>query len=196
MTHCPKCPSETLVNSNYLGDIPLDHCPACGGIWFDKGELEALLSQSQGLASSDFNLITPKPVGGACPRCNKQMPRGGLVNPLLLVDKCQDCGGIWLDGRELELLKKLLNLTGGPSAVKLVARPPVVPSIPAPAPLFRLMPLLSVVLGSIGLVYQVRAYLAATEPPSLMEFFVVTFICIALFSYGLFTLFQKASPRP
>ncbi|HBA62054.1 MAG TPA: hypothetical protein DCZ92_14815, partial [Elusimicrobia bacterium] len=31
------------------------------------------------------------------------MSHGGLVNPLLLVDRCQSCGGVWLDSRELDL---------------------------------------------------------------------------------------------
>ncbi|MDT8286443.1 MAG: zf-TFIIB domain-containing protein, partial [Elusimicrobiales bacterium] len=39
MTKCPKCDSETLVKTEELGNIPLDVCPGCKGIWFDKGEL-------------------------------------------------------------------------------------------------------------------------------------------------------------
>jgi len=173
----------------------LDHCPACGGIWFDKGELEALLSQSQGQVSTDFNLLTPKPAGCECPRCRKKMPRGGLVNPLLLVDKCPDCGGVWLDHNELDLLKKLLGLTGGPSSGEPVQRPPAAPALPAlPARRFRLLPLASIALGSIGLFYQVRNYLKVIEKPSPMRFFIVSVICILLFSYGLFSLLQRVSP--
>jgi len=189
MINCPKCPSETLVESNCLGELPLDHCPACGGIWFDKGELEALLGQSQGSVPADFALISPKPSECQCPRCKKTMSRGGLVNPLLLVDKCQDCGGVWLDPRELDLLKKLLGLTGGPSAGQPVARPAPAPALPAaPAPRFRPLPLASIILGSLGLVYQVSTYLGATEQPSFVGFIVLTVICLLLFSYGLVSL--------
>ena len=100
MSNCPKCSSEALVETLSLGNIPLDVCPGCSGIWFDKGELEALLKQSQGAGdSADFDLINPRAEGLDCPRCKNKMSRGGLVNPLLLVDRCQSCGGIWLLSR-------------------------------------------------------------------------------------------------
>lgn len=129
MINCPKCSTETLVETPALGNIPLDVCPGCSGIWFDKGELEALLNKSQGGSLPNFNLIDPKAEGLECPRCKSKMTRGGLADPLLLVDRCQSCGGVWLDPHELDVLKKLLGLTGGPSAVT-VARPAAVPAAP------------------------------------------------------------------
>jgi hypothetical protein len=38
---CPKCPGklETYSVESFL----LDRCPACGGVWLDKGELEGIL---------------------------------------------------------------------------------------------------------------------------------------------------------
>jgi Zn-finger nucleic acid-binding protein len=129
MINCPKCPCETLVETPALGNIPLDVCPGCSGIWFDKGELEALLKQSPEGSSADLALINPKPVGLVCSRCKKKMSRGGLVNPLLLVDKCESCGGVWLDSHELALVGKLLGLSGGLSGVT-VARPAAAPAAP------------------------------------------------------------------
>ncbi len=84
MINCPKCSSETLVKTETLGNIPLDVCPACSGIWFDKGELEALLTKSQGWNFAELALINPKAEGPECPRCKQKMSHGGLVNPLLL----------------------------------------------------------------------------------------------------------------
>lgn len=130
MTNCPKCNSETLVKTTDLGNIPLDACPGCKGIWFDKGELEALLKQSKGGAPAGLDLLSPKPGATTCPRCNVKMERGGLVNPLLLVDKCASCGGVWLDPRELALLKTQLGLTGGSDSVE-VARQAPPPAPPA-----------------------------------------------------------------
>lgn len=130
MMDCPKCDSESLVETASLGNIPLDVCPACGGIWFDKGELEALLAQSQGGAVADLSLISPKPEGLSCPRCNSKMTRGGLVNPLLIVDKCEACGGVWLDAHELALVEKLLGVVGGKTEIH-VSRPAPVPDTEA-----------------------------------------------------------------
>lgn len=169
MNNCPKCASETLVETPALGNIPLDVCPNCSGIWFDKGELEALLERSQGLASADLDLINPKAEGLACPRCKSKMSRGGLVNPLLLVDRCHSCGGVWLDQRELELVRKLLGLPAEPSEVK-VSRPAAVPAAP-PAPDFKAALIKAVsavcaVLGLLGVSFEMYLYFSPAESVS------------------------------
>jgi hypothetical protein len=38
---CPKCPGE-LEGYTFEG-LPLDRCHQCGGIWLDRGELEAIV---------------------------------------------------------------------------------------------------------------------------------------------------------
>ncbi len=40
---CPKC-SEKLETYTFM-EIILDRCSSCGGLWFDQGELEALLQK-------------------------------------------------------------------------------------------------------------------------------------------------------
>ena len=162
MINCPKCASEALVESPCLGNIPLDHCVGCGGIWFDKGELEALLKQSQGGSAADLGLINPKADSLACPRCKNKMSRGGLVDPLLLVDNCPSCGGTWLDAGELDIAKKLLGLTGGPSGVSGLTRPPAAPVAP-PELQSRIkgIPLVCVVLGFVG--FSCEIYLYVTQ---------------------------------
>jgi rubrerythrin len=40
--HCPKCGME--MKTIELHGIKVDQCPSCGGIYFDAGELEQLLS--------------------------------------------------------------------------------------------------------------------------------------------------------
>ena len=37
---CPKCGSD-LIETDFH-HIKIDKCPECGGIWFDKGEIEML----------------------------------------------------------------------------------------------------------------------------------------------------------
>ncbi len=161
MMNCPKCSSEALVETPALGNIPLDVCPGCSGIWFDKGELEALLKQSQGWDSADFDLVNARAGGLVCPRCKNKMARGGLVNPLLLVDKCQSCGGVWLDAHELELLRKLLGLTGGPAEVKVARHAAVQTASPAPdgkAALIKAVSAAGAILGLVGLSFEMYLY--------------------------------------
>lgn len=191
MIHCPKCSSEVLVETPALGNIPLDVCPACSGIWFEKGELEALLRQSQGGGQADLQLIAPKPEGQDCPACKVKMSHGGLVNPLLLVDKCEACGGVWLDARELELVKKLLGLTGGDSVVK-VARPS---SSPAAAPardpkliLIKIAAAVGAVAGLVGLSYQMYLYFSPPETVSRTPSLAVAVVSVLLFAGGVLAL--------
>ena len=39
---CPRCPDTTLVMTDRQG-VEIDYCPACRGIWLDRGELDKLL---------------------------------------------------------------------------------------------------------------------------------------------------------
>lgn len=43
---CPKCgmPLEEIA----VGDVKVDKCFACEGMWFDKGEVEAMKSKEPG----------------------------------------------------------------------------------------------------------------------------------------------------
>ena len=42
---CPKC-EVSLMHEREKGDVILDVCRECGGIWLDRGELERLLGQA------------------------------------------------------------------------------------------------------------------------------------------------------
>ena len=47
---CPTCPDITLVMADRQG-IEIDYCPACRGIWLDRGELDKLLERSASAAA-------------------------------------------------------------------------------------------------------------------------------------------------
>ena len=42
---CPNCPDSTLVMADRQG-VEIDYCPACRGIWLDRGELDKLRERS------------------------------------------------------------------------------------------------------------------------------------------------------
>ena len=42
---CPTCPDTTLVMADRQG-VEIDYCPACRGIWLDRGELDKLLERA------------------------------------------------------------------------------------------------------------------------------------------------------
>ena len=41
---CPDCPVR-LVPERYL-KVEIDHCPQCGGVWLDRGELETIVERA------------------------------------------------------------------------------------------------------------------------------------------------------
>ena len=40
---CPNCATQAMDRSSRQG-IEIDHCPNCGGVWLDRGELEKIVS--------------------------------------------------------------------------------------------------------------------------------------------------------
>jgi Zn-finger nucleic acid-binding protein len=49
---CPKC-GTTLAEERH-GDVLVDRCGSCGGVYFDGGELEILLKAKSSLFSKIF----------------------------------------------------------------------------------------------------------------------------------------------
>lgn len=116
---CPKCSGRQL-EPVVVDGTEVDRCPACGGVWFDKGELgEALrhprdlgplvaegsaAAPSRGPAAALAN--DPDRTPGVCPRDRRRLlPVQSARYPELTVDACSICGGLWLDGGELASLQ-------------------------------------------------------------------------------------------
>jgi hypothetical protein len=52
--HCPKC-GMNLIEVDYQR-LKIDRCSACGGVWLDAGELEAVVELEKGLLGRIFGL--------------------------------------------------------------------------------------------------------------------------------------------
>ena len=63
---CPNCPDSTLVMSDRQG-VEIDYCPACRGIWLDRGELDKLLERSAAMSA-------PPPAPAASAAQNRKQP--------------------------------------------------------------------------------------------------------------------------
>lgn len=104
---CIKC--EGTMALVRVDEVEVDQCDSCGGIWFDSGELakivgardvEALRTKAQAPKESDHKRAS-------CPRCRGE---GKLVQIASLtsdihIDTCAVCGGEWLDGGELSIVR-------------------------------------------------------------------------------------------
>lgn len=59
---CPACTAQELLMSERQG-IEIDYCPACRGVWLDRGELDKIIERSapQEIAVSPQPRIAPHP---------------------------------------------------------------------------------------------------------------------------------------
>lgn len=55
---CPNCPDSTLVMTDRQG-VEIDYCPACRGIWLDRGELDKLLDRAATIAVPAATVSAP-----------------------------------------------------------------------------------------------------------------------------------------
>jgi Zn-finger nucleic acid-binding protein len=133
---CLGLPMQTLTWAVKERSLTLDGCDRCGGWWFDGGELAmAAEVQRSGMAGSERlreyqyqirmvavpmhchqcsslmgrNLSHCPSCGWAnvidCPNCDVPMER--QVHGSLVIDRCNQCDGLWLDRVELSLLDSL-----------------------------------------------------------------------------------------
>jgi len=104
---CPRCFSELIPEKFRKGlwKVEIDKCKSCSGIYLDKGELMTLTG------NRPLHHLTTKHLGvdsGSeilCPGCGSLMDDehpGGVE-----IDVCLQCNGVWLDKKELDLLKDI-----------------------------------------------------------------------------------------
>lgn len=108
---CPRCFSELKSETVRKGiwNIEIDKCDSCLGVYLDKGELMTLTG------NRPLHHLTTKHLGidsGSellCPSCGSIMDDehpGGVE-----IDVCLQCNGVWLDKKELDLLKEIDSST-------------------------------------------------------------------------------------
>ena len=106
---CPVCENPLVVLE--LDQVEIDHCLNCGGIWLDAGELELLLETEED-RSRFLNLLidkeSTKEKRYPCPICSKKMKKVFVGEERkILIDKCKNNHGFWLDKGELESVIEL-----------------------------------------------------------------------------------------
>ena len=102
---CVKCTS--VLDKARVGDVEVDLCPSCGGLWLDHGEIERLgrgkAEDLTRLRSALTGTAAPDPVSETttpCPACPGQLKEVDL-GPVH-IEYCGKCHGIFLDKGELD----------------------------------------------------------------------------------------------
>ncbi len=130
---CPVClgvkMEKTPVGDDEARPLLLDHCPRCGGMWFELGEVQRLRSERpeelwaripgregphraqchscRALVDRDADECA---TCGAkthldCPVCDDRMQQ--VRHDTLTLDVCRRCKGIWFDHHELDAIWRL-----------------------------------------------------------------------------------------
>jgi Zn-finger nucleic acid-binding protein len=102
---CVKCTS--VLDKARVGDVEVDLCPSCGGLWLDHGEIERLgrgqPDEMARLKSALTGSASPDPASettSSCPACPGALKE--VVLGPVHVDYCIKCHGVYLDKGELE----------------------------------------------------------------------------------------------
>ncbi|MBT0653554.1 zf-TFIIB domain-containing protein [Geomobilimonas luticola] len=121
---CPRCNvGLTTIDLKLDGRFLIERCDECLGLFFDPGELEALLEAtvtnvfavdrsrldtiSTARRSNDYGVSYVK-----CPVCAKIMNRINFgTKSGVIVDRCKE-HGVWLDGGELRHLFEWMKAGG------------------------------------------------------------------------------------
>ena len=99
---CPRCTVELapIVNE----DATISRCAECGGLWVDVGDLNKLLLHANLPAATAIGgTVLADEITGMCPACNVELVvvEGGEKRSLSY-DTCESCGGIWVDGEDVD----------------------------------------------------------------------------------------------
>lgn len=105
---CIKC-EEGRLHLVRIDHVEVDQCDSCFGIWFDSGELRKIVSAKdvEALRTRAHATKEIDQKRASCPRCRGE---GKLVQIASLtadihIDTCAVCGGEWLDGGELAIVR-------------------------------------------------------------------------------------------
>ena len=60
--NCPVCKETALVMSERQG-VEIDYCPACRGVWLDRGELDKIIERFAGAPVATTQPLQGMPVG-------------------------------------------------------------------------------------------------------------------------------------
>ena len=127
--NCSNCQNE--LNPIDFRGIVINECPNCHGRWFDRDELQkAKDNTDEDLCWLDFDPFDKKErhfnnipdEGGVCPKCSEKMIKLAYANSGVVIEKCEQCRGVWLqDGEFRKIIAYLENLITTHSVSEYVA---------------------------------------------------------------------------
>jgi Zn-finger nucleic acid-binding protein len=104
--NCPKCQRATQEMT--IEGVELDFCPSCKGMWFDKDEVAFMAELPRDIPDISEVEKGARKTDYDCPRCGSKLEEMKFIQAQdLLIDRCPQCKGIWLDEGELSKLEEI-----------------------------------------------------------------------------------------
>jgi Zn-finger nucleic acid-binding protein len=132
---CPKCKKE-LSDKIKIGDVKIDRCPKCGGLWFEKDELRLAKDKKAPEAKwmdveikdksinwfqlelwKDKMKFKAKKEIKYCPTDKIPLYSLNYDDSSIEIDVCGVCHGIWLDRGEF---KKIIDYVKNKSEYEIL----------------------------------------------------------------------------
>jgi len=119
---CPKCRAD--MQPVHYGEVEVDRCSRCNGLWFDAGELEALAGSDAAAVIDIGDARVGKKLNQVddyrCPRCGGEVARvADAAQPHIWYESCSSCSGSFFDAGEF---RDLSEFTVTDFLKRLVAR--------------------------------------------------------------------------
>lgn len=110
---CPVCQTRTLLRNDYIEpNLRAAVCEKCGGKWISVSDYQswrALFDENPPVKPvPDQNIESIKSEKALlCPETRHILLKYRIGHDVgFLIDRCHECGGVWLDGNEWETLKE------------------------------------------------------------------------------------------
>ena len=127
MKKCPRC--RIGLNETHVGELTVDGCVGCGGVWFDAKELNAVAAHGSGNLKTLEQQYWPSVAGvekaqqATCPNCEIALTTFEFPHsPGIPLDGCMQCKGIWVDDGELAAIQERIAQAAPTRAAGTAAR--------------------------------------------------------------------------
>jgi Zn-finger nucleic acid-binding protein len=102
--------------------VDIDFCSSCKGMWFDKDEMAFMMELPEDVPDVSEVGKSARPTEYDCPRCGAKLEEMKFVQvEELLIDRCPQCQGIWLDKGEYPKVEKIAARIGDTKSRMLLA---------------------------------------------------------------------------
>jgi uncharacterized protein len=123
--NCPRC--DKVMDPVRPDDVEAQQCPKCEGHWLEGDALRQLES-TVNVRLFEWRKLPPEELqmrDVECPRCRPKRVMKKVRSERdrhVLLDVCEQCHGVWLDGGELRAIQEMGLVAAVTDAVQFILK--------------------------------------------------------------------------